>query len=166
MAGYRVSRWLFVVVLFVCFSHAFYYYARLPAIVPSHFGLSGAADAWSGKSSLVGGYVLAVSLCGILFGGIGAFLHRLPISLINLPNRGYWLAPERKNQTIATLGSFMQMFGSLTLLLLFFTFHQAFRVSMGRISTLEYMPYAIGLYCGVSLALSAGLFVKYGRVPQ
>lgn len=166
MTGYRVSRWLLVVVLFVCFSHALYYYVRLPDIVPSHFGLSGKADAWASKGSLVGGYVLAVSLCGVVFGSIGAFLHRLPLSLINLPNRHYWLAPERKNHTIENLGSFMQVFGSLTLLLLLFTFHQAFRVSLGRISALEYMPYAIGLYCGVSLALSAGLIVKYGRVPQ
>lgn len=166
MAGYRVSRWLFVVLLFVCFSHAFYYYARLPAVVPSHFGLSGEADAWSAKSSLVGGYVLAVSLCGMLFGSIGAFLHRLPVSLINLPNRGYWLAPARKNRTIETLGSFMQMFGSLTLLLLFFTFHQAFRVSMGRIDSLEYMPVCLGLFITVSLGLTAGMLLKFGRVPQ
>lgn len=166
MAGNRVSRWLFVVLLFVCFSHAFYYYERLPAVVPSHFGLSGEADAWSGKSSLIGGYVLAVSLCGILFGSAGAMTARMPVSLINLPNKDYWLSNERKAETLSFLNIFMLLFGSATLGLLFFTFHQAFRVSLGRISTLEYMPYAIGLYFVVSLALSAGLFMKYGRLPR
>lgn len=166
MPSIRQIRWLFGLLLFVCFSHAAYYYKQLPAQVPSHFAASGHPDAWSGKDVFVGLYVFTIGICGVAFGSIGAVIARLPVSLINLPNKNFWLADERKEETISYLGAFMLLFGSATLGLLFFTFHQAFRVSLGRITTLEYMPFCIAFYLVISMGLAAGLLVKYCRQPR
>lgn len=166
MVSSRGIRWLFVLMLMACFGHATYYFAQLPAVVPSHFGVSGKADAWSSRSNFVGIYVFTVSVCGIIFGTIGTILARMPVSLINLPHKDYWLSDERKDDTISFLSAFMLLFGAATLGLLLFTFHQAFRVSLGRIETLEYMPLCLGLYIAVSLCLTTWILVKFSRRPQ
>ena len=43
---------------------------------------------------------------------IGFLLGRLPPSLINLPNRDYWLAPERRTETIERVRTALLEFGN------------------------------------------------------
>jgi hypothetical protein len=67
----------------------------LPAVVASHFSAGGVADGFMPRDM----YVLfmgAVSLgLPLAIGALLSQMHRLPVSLINIPNRAYWLAPER-----------------------------------------------------------------------
>lgn len=149
--------------LLACFSHAAAFYVLLPDLVPSHFNAAGRPDAWSAKDSFIGVYLAATALCGVIFGGMGAVTARLPVSLINLPNKNYWLSDERKSETLSFLNAFMLLFGSATLGLLLFTFHQAFRVGLGRIATLEYMPVFLGLYVTISVGLTGWMLLKFGR---
>ena len=159
------SRWLFLALLMACFAHAAYYYPQLPDTVASHFGASGQPDAWSGKSSFLRVYVVVTALCGVLFGLGGILLARLPVSLINLPNKNYWLSDAHKNETVSFLRDFLLLFGSATLALVLFTFHQAFRFSMGRTPSIEYMPVAIGIYVALALAANVTLFLRFFRKP-
>lgn len=71
----------------------------LPERVASHFAASGVPDGWMTR----GGYLTVTSLMGL---GLPAFLAGLcyatrffPDWMINLPNKGYWLAPERRRDT-------------------------------------------------------------------
>ncbi len=75
----------------------------LPPVVASHFAASGRANGFMPRSAYLG---------LILFIAVGvplllAFVHRLvrfvPPHLVNLPNRDYWLAPERVTETLAFL---------------------------------------------------------------
>ena len=45
-----------------------------------------------------------------LFGGIGALIRVTPDDAVNLPNKEYWLAPERREATIATITQQMNAF--------------------------------------------------------
>lgn len=159
------SRWLFLALLMACFTHAAYYYPQLPDVVASHFGASGQPDAWSHKTALVRIYVVVTVLCGVLFGIIGSLLAKLPVSLINLPNKDYWLSDERKGETIGLLRSFLFLFGSGTLALMLFTFHQAFRFSMERIPSIEYMPVAVGIYVALALCANVAFILRFFRKP-
>jgi len=75
----------------------------LPDRVGTHFGAGGLADGWMTR----GGYRLymlafAVGFAGFLVAMIGV-LPRLAPAAINVPNRAYWLAPERRAETAAFL---------------------------------------------------------------
>jgi serine/threonine-protein kinase len=75
----------------------------LPDQVGTHFGAGGVADGWMTRD----GYRLymlafAVGFAGFIVAMIGV-LPRLVPGAINVPNRAYWLAPERRAETAAFL---------------------------------------------------------------
>jgi len=81
-------------------------YARLPERMASHFNASGVANGWMSRDGYVWfmvGIVTFVSLTMIAAFGSVRFL---PNSLINIPRRDYWLAPERRDETARTLMRF------------------------------------------------------------
>lgn len=79
--------------------------SMLPERVATHFGAGGAADGWMSRS----GYAVFITLIGIgaasMSAAIFVLVGRLPVEWINLPRRDYWLAPERRAETLAWLQS-------------------------------------------------------------
>lgn len=75
------------------------YYSRLPDPAASHFGADGRADGWMSRRSYV---VLMGALPLVLapmFMALSYSLKHIPLKLINMPHREYWLAPERAART-------------------------------------------------------------------
>jgi len=93
--------------------------ALLPDRVATHFDAAGRPNDWMNRTT----HLLLMTLLGIVLPGtiIGctALTRFLPISLINLPHRDYWLAPERREQTVADL--YRSSFWMAALCLLFLT---------------------------------------------
>lgn len=161
----NISLLVFIILLALCLAHAVYYYPHLPDRVASHFGASGQPDAWSGKETFMKIYLGVVAFIAILFPGMGFIFRKTPASLINLPNKDYWLSPERKQETIDVLSRQFLWFGSATLLLLLDIFHQAFKVHLGKAQALEHPVASIVAYVVFSVLWSVGLTVKFRRRP-
>jgi uncharacterized membrane protein len=93
-------------------------YPQLPDPMASHFNANGAATAWMPKSAF---YILILVVT--LAAGVPIFLvprsmAKLPNNKINLANKEYWLAPERRAETVEYLGIQMGWFGCALLALL------------------------------------------------
>lgn len=72
---------------------------QLPERVASHFNGSGEPNGWMSRSAsqsfmLMFGFAFPLFIIGLCFA-----VRFLPSSVVNIPNRQYWLAPERKAQT-------------------------------------------------------------------
>ncbi|HTY02715.1 MAG TPA: hypothetical protein VMC81_03190 [Rhodocyclaceae bacterium] len=75
----------------------------LPPVVASHFSAGGAADGFVARADYVTlMLVLAVGL-PLVISMIMRLAALLPVRFINLPNRDYWLAAERREATLAYL---------------------------------------------------------------
>lgn len=160
-----ISLLIFIILLALCIAQAVYYYPLLPDRVASHFGATGQPDAWSSKETFVKIYLVAVTGIAILFPSIGLMLRKIPPSLINLPNKDYWLSPERSQRTINVLSRQFLWFGSATLLLLLDIFHQSFKVHLGKVSALEHPVASIAAYVVFTVLWSIFLIVKFLRRP-
>ncbi|MDA8140963.1 MAG: hypothetical protein M0036_20130 [Desulfobacteraceae bacterium] len=87
----------------------------LPPLVASHFGGSGFANGFMPHTVYVGFMlafviglpVVAVALTWLVLGN--------PKARINVPNRDYWLAPERRAETVSHLRTSLLWFGVLLL---------------------------------------------------
>jgi uncharacterized membrane protein len=161
----KLSLIVFIILLLLCIAHAAYYYPLLPDRVASHFGASGQPDAWSSKVSFVKIYVIVVVFMAVLFPGIGLILRMIPVALINLPDKDYWLLPERRQETIAFLSRQFLWFGSATLLLLLDIFHQSFRVHLGKAQALEHPWASVVAYVLFTTFWSIALIVKF-KLPK
>jgi uncharacterized membrane protein len=100
-------------------------YPQLPDPMASHFNASGAATAWMPKSgffTLILIVTLASSVPAFL---VPKLMAKLPNDKINLPNKDYWLASERRADTMQYLGIQMGWFGCGLLALLLCGFYNA-----------------------------------------
>jgi uncharacterized membrane protein len=110
--------------------HAAAYYSALPEKMASHFGPSGKADGWMSKPGFMTFYLVIVTSFSVLWAGIGWLLTKTPNDMINLPNKEYWLAPERRAQTIARMSRQMATFGIATIAFLMATIHSTFLANL------------------------------------
>lgn len=96
---------------FVALAHIAWYYPQLPDRMASHFGPSGEADGWMSKLGFAIAYLSFTAVYTVLFGSMRLLLRKTPTELINLPNREYWLAPERREATILAMSRQLTLFG-------------------------------------------------------
>ncbi|HSD59392.1 MAG TPA: DUF1648 domain-containing protein [Burkholderiales bacterium] len=102
-----------------------WHYPQLPAKVASHFDGQGRPNGWMSRDGffLLYGAMLALQLA--IFGTGFRILRRLPDRMFNLPHRDYWLAPERRNETLDYLETWGLWFGCAVLALLLGIFQLA-----------------------------------------
>lgn len=113
----RFGRLFLVVALLICGIEII----RLWGIVPgpqmaAHFNIQGEPDRFVSKMEFFWFQVqtlLIVLGVGILLQALISFV---PAEMVNMPNREYWLAPERRNATMDRFGSFTAFMSGVMLL--------------------------------------------------
>ncbi len=94
--------------------------SSLPPVVASHFGPGGGADGFMPRD-VYRIFMLAMTLgLPLLLRALSSLVRLLPTHLINLPNREYWLAPERQGETVAYMERQGAGFGMLAAVFLCF----------------------------------------------
>ncbi len=123
--------WLVIVgATVVVGGETFYYYPQLLDPAASHFNAQGQPDSWMPKEKFVG--VMAGSWVVVLmFLAVPPlFMSRVPTTLINLPHKEYWLAPERVATTRQMLAQRITWCGAATMLLLAYSWHGTLQANL------------------------------------
>lgn len=107
----RLPRAAFVLLAFVGFLQARMFAATMPPVVATHFGSSGAANGWQTQSQFFALEVVLLGVCVLLAFGIPRLIGALPMSMVNVPNKEYWLASERREQTLGFFKTQFAWFG-------------------------------------------------------
>jgi serine/threonine-protein kinase len=90
---------LLVLVLAGFVAYVMWKSAELPAVVATHFDAQGRANGWMSRDRHLY-FTLALGILTPLFiVGIFAFIRRRAGWGLNIPNKAYWLAPERQTAT-------------------------------------------------------------------
>jgi uncharacterized membrane protein len=131
MSSLRTARIAFLVLLLAAGGQVLHYYPRLPESMASHFSLAGKPDGWQSRSAFFTLELLVVGILAAVFLLLPALLHRIPSSLINMPHREHWLAPERRREALDRLGCFLTWFGCASLLFLLAVIEIVIRVNLG-----------------------------------
>ena len=147
----------------LCAGQALHYAAILPAFVASHFGPNGAPNAWMPRESFILLNLGVVGLLTVLFLGLSILMGSLHAESINLPDKKYWMAPERRQETVDFLAGYFPWFGSATLLLMLDMFRQVFRFNLGFSKTLDHPLASLGVYLFAVLAWMAGFLRRFTR---
>ncbi len=150
----------------VCVAQMAWWYGQLPDPLPSHFDANGQVDGEMGKNAfyLMMGLVNAMFLVG--FPVLAMTLKHIPDSLINLPNKEYWLAPGRRNETLATTSQFLIATGWMSVWLMIGIFHLTAEVATHVRDSVNPEVYWIsGIYLVILTAATIWLCRKF-RVPK
>ena len=90
---------------------------QLPERVASHFGSDDDPDGWMTRASYIVFILSFLLVYPVLIAFLIGFLPRIKPDWVNFPNRDYWLAPERREESLKFLSAHGYWFGCLLLLL-------------------------------------------------
>jgi len=139
----------------------------LPERVATHFGGSGVADGWMTRAGYVRFMLLfVVVLPSVLLAAIGLLPRLLP-QWVNLPNRTYWLAPERRDDSLHFLLAHACWFGVLMLLFMVaihYLLLQANAASPPRLSTAPFVALLTAFVAGLGVWM-ATLYRRFRVYP-
>ena len=130
MRNTRLPNSVFLALVCVAAIQAVYYDHRLPPVLGSHFVKDGSVNAWQTHAQFFTLELIVIALSAFVAFAVPRTFSLLPPHLINLPNKDYWLAPERRDQTFAYLQSQMAWFGCALLAFLLFTMELVFRANL------------------------------------
>lgn len=137
----------------------------LPEVMASHFDGSGRPNGYQSKAAFAA-TSLGLSVGNLLlFALLPALLRRLPTSMINMPHREYWLAPQRKAQSLERLFGYLDWFACATIALLVAVFELVVRANLARapLGNVAIWLLLAG-YLGYALSWSIALWRSF-RVP-
>lgn len=145
----------------------FYYAPRLPAIVASHFGRAGSVNGWQVKTAFFSMEVGVIVLATVISFGVPRMIEALPVAMINLPNKGFWLSPERRDETLGYLRMHMAWFGCALLAFLLFVMELAFRANLRnppRLNLTAFVPALMAFLVFVGIS-TIRLVSRFSRLP-
>jgi len=158
-----VHAWIAIVLLHA--AQTIYYYPRLPAVVAQHFDAAVRANGWASRDVF---FILSWAvLLGIsaIFMLTPRMLRRVPVSLINLPNKDYWLAPDRREESFNFLERQMEWMGVMTVAFIALVLHLAIRANLNPERRLQNGPF-IALLVAYLVATSWWIVRLYRRFPR
>jgi uncharacterized membrane protein len=133
----------------------------LPPVMASHFGPSGRPDGFMDRGAFFAVFGIVAGVTFSLLLALRWVLPRVPADFINMPNKDYWLAPERRRESLSRLSDWMDGFAVLTAAFLLFVLELTLRANVSRTS-LANAPLLAGL-AGYFLVTIALLIVLYRR---
>ena len=164
----RLPKLIFVLLVFYAAVHFSFVYPQLPAVVGSHFNGRGAANGWQTKQAFFTFFV-GVSVLAVVVGfAMPRIIFAIPPELINLPNKGYWLAPERRAETFAFLSAYFGWFACALYLVIIVMFDYAVQSNLHRENPpdLSRMWYILAGFLAFCVLSTIRLFAKFLRTPQ
>lgn len=143
-----------------------WYYPRVPTRMASHFDAAGQVNAHMPKDAFFVVHLAVLGLMSLAFVLVPALITRLPPGMINLPNKDYWLAPERRARTAQKLQSSLVGFGNVMLLFLLLVFGEAMRANLLPTPHLSNRIWVLLVLLGVSVIYWIVRLMRAFRLPN
>jgi uncharacterized membrane protein len=166
VGGSGLPRALVGVLFGITALHVATVWGELPELVASHFDAGGRPNGFMPR----GGFFVTIALVG---GGTilttlftPALLRYVPTQLINVPNRDYWFAPERRESAIASLETILSWMAVQVAVLLALVIELTIRANLGR-GRLDMSVFTVlfGLFMA-STPITLVLVFRRFRLPQ
>ena len=113
----RPSRALILLLIVLALLQAVHYGPLLPDEIATHFDAAGQANEWTSKTGfLLTNLAFMIGMAALFF-ALPAGLSKIPNEWISMPNKDYWLAPERRAATLERVQRWSEWLGVATVAL-------------------------------------------------
>ena len=166
MESSKVAVALLAVLTVLSAAQHAWYWSQLPDRVATHWGIDGQPNDWMTRTGAT------VTLCGLQIAvpwflvAVTSLASRLPHSMINIPNREYWLHPDRSSETLAWMNRMLGWIAVLTSILMINLGHMAF-IANKTGAELNMVAFAatLGAYLACVFLIAGRSLFRF-RMPQ
>ncbi len=143
-------------------------YAQLPEVMALHFNARGAPNGWQTKSAFFSVLIGVSVLAAVVGFGVPRLITLLPPEFINLPNKSYWLAPERRAETMDFLNGYFAWFGCALFAVILITINFALQANFHPERRPDATPmwYVLAGFLSFVIVSSIRMVSKFLRLPQ
>ncbi len=141
------------------------YMPQLPPVVASHFNLAGEPDGYSSREGFrLFSILVQGGTAGFAF-LLALIIGRIPPSLVNIPNRMFWLTGEYREASLIVIQRAILWMGALTFAFLLMVFQATIRANLSEVIVLGRTFWiSFGLYIGAMALVVWKLFEEF-RLP-
>ena len=111
MSETRIPNGLFFAIVLAAIAQCVHDFPLLPDRLASHFGASGMPNGWMTKPQFFITYAVVLLPAFIVEFWVHRKVAKTPEAKLRLPNKEYWLAAERRAETLAYFEIFFAWFG-------------------------------------------------------
>lgn len=115
----------------------YHYQPLLPERLATRFDFDGAPNGWMGKEGFAIYYMGLLAFIMGICAASGALMKRMSPRFINIPHRSYWLAPERRAESLRFLTALSLWTGVLTSAMIVGLMEMIFRTNLTAAPTLD-----------------------------
>jgi uncharacterized membrane protein len=168
MQDSRLPKLVFCLLAAAAVMQFFLYYPQLPATMASHFDGRGIPNGWQTKLVFFAFFLGATLLATVVAFGVPRIIETLPAQQLNLPNKEYWLAPERREASLGFLRAHMAWFGCAIFFVILLAFHYSILANLHGQTNFESRSFLIvlGAFLLFMIFWLIRLFTRFGRPPQ
>jgi uncharacterized membrane protein len=130
MPNTRLPNSIFFMLIVLGAAQFFFYAPRLPETLASHFGKAGSVNAWQTKTVFFSMELAIIVLAVVVSFSIPRVIAAMPVSMINLPQKQFWLSPDRREDTLAYIRTWTAWLGCALLAFLLFVMELVFRANL------------------------------------
>jgi len=160
-------RRFFLLVLIAAGAFVWLSSGALPSVVASHFGSGGLANGFMGRGSYTALMLALVVVVPALVASSALLVRVLPPQLVNLPNKRYWLSPERRATSLEALASLSLRFAATLAVFLCFVHWLVVRANSVQPPRLQepWLYGGLAVFGAATVVWIVTLFRRFGRVP-
>lgn len=162
----KLPMCLLAIMVLISLPQHYFYYTQLPDVVATHFGADGKPNDWMTRLNatlVVGGIQVLVPMFLV---AVSWLAMRLPESMLNIPNREYWLQPDKKQATLAHMRLMLSWIAVSTITLMAVMSHLTFLANKESQSLNTVLSaVALGVYLTVVFAIAI-VSVRRFRLPK
>jgi uncharacterized membrane protein len=162
MSGIRIARGLFFVFVFAAIAQCVHDFPLLPDRLASHFAASGKPNGWMTKQQFFITYAVMLVPALLVEFWVSRSIANKPDAKLRLPNKEYWLAPERRAETFAYFDGFFAWYGCALLFVEVFAMGLAMRANFDTPPHLPAGP-IVSVIAGFVLFNIAAMIAIYRR---
>jgi len=164
----RLPKLVFLLLVLYAAVHFASIYPQLPDVVASHFNGRGAANGWQPKQAFFTILVSVSVLCVLIGFGLPRLIGAMPVQLINLPNKRYWLAPERREETLEFFKTYFAWFSCAiyALTIIFVDYAVQSNLHPDHPPGVAHLWYTIGAFLIFLIVWLVHMLTKFLRPPE
>jgi hypothetical protein len=153
----------FIALMVCAFAWVWYTSNLLPDVVASHFNRDGVATGFVPRAVYRAAMLAILLLPALCLVALPRLSLRRPEARINVPNREYWLAPERRAATVVLITQRCTQFGAMLVLFLCYAHWLVVHANREQPPTLSSMSLLVGLvaFMGLTVRWASGLLAHF-----